>query len=254
MWVYGHRGAPATFPENTMVSFEEALRVGADAIETDIRVSCDGRVVIFHDPDATRLVGHSKSIESSSWLEISDWDLGYAYQDESGGRPFIGTGIRAPLLEEVLHAFPDTRLNIDVKDGTDRAIQATVEVVRAAAAEERVLLTGFHTRTRRRLLDFGYAGPLGFGIGQVLALRFVPSLLLKLGCREGDRVQIPTKQSGISFDTSRFIHKMTALGIKVDFWTINEVSNAERLVGLGADGIITDDPQRIGHALRAADS
>ena len=48
MWIYGHRGAPATLPENTMVSFEEALRVGVDAIETDIRVSSDGKVVVFH--------------------------------------------------------------------------------------------------------------------------------------------------------------------------------------------------------------
>ena len=100
MWIYGHRGAPATLPENTMVSFEEALRVGVDAIETDIRVSSDGKVVVFHDADALRLVGHSRSVESSSWSEIADWDLGYAYQDASGGRPFVGKGIRAPLLEK----------------------------------------------------------------------------------------------------------------------------------------------------------
>ena len=59
-----------------MPSFEEALRVGADAIETDIRVSSDLKVVVFHDADASRLVGHSGTIESSPWSEIADWDLG----------------------------------------------------------------------------------------------------------------------------------------------------------------------------------
>ena len=252
MWIYGHRGAPATFPENTMVSFEEALRVGADAIETDIRLSSDGKVVVFHDADASRLVGHSRSIESSTWSEIADWDVGYAYQEASGGRPFVGKGIRAPLLEDVLSAFPTTRLNIDIKDGTDRAIQATVEVLRSAGAEQRVLLTSFHTRARHRLVELGYRGPLGFGIGQVLGLRFAPSPLLKFGRRAGDRIQIPVQQTGIRFGKPAFIKKMHALGIAVDFWTINDVQRARELIDLGADGIVTDDPQRIGEALRAA--
>ena len=252
MWIYGHRGAPATLPENTMPSFEEALRVGADAIETDIRVSSDLKVVVFHDADASRLAGHSGTIESSPWSEIADWDLGYAYQDVSGDRPFVGKGIRAPLLEEVLSSFPTTRLNIDIKDGTDRAIQATVEVIRSAQAEERVLLTSFHTRARQRLLDLGYRGPLGFGIGQVLALRLAPSLLLKIGRRAGDRIQIPVERAGIRFGKQTFINKMHTLGIAVDFWTINEVQRARELIELGADGIITDDPRQIGEALRAS--
>ena len=249
MWIYGHRGAPAHLPENTMPSFEEALRAGAHAVETDVRVSRDGEVVIFHDADASRLVGHGKTIETSSWREVAEWDVGYAYQTSGGERPFAGKGFRAPLLHELLSAFPQTRINIDIKDGTDRAIQATIDVVRAAGAEERVLLTSFHTRARGALVKLGYTGPVGFGLGQVLALRFGPSTLLKLGRRTGDRIQIPVKQAVISFMDEPFIKKMHALGVAVDFWTINNPEVAHALVQLGADGIITDDPGLISAAL-----
>ena len=225
MWLYGHRGAPATLPENTMPSFEEALRVGVDAIETDIRVSSDLKVVVFHDADASRLVGHSGTIESSPWSEIADWDLGYAYQDVSGDRPFVGKGIGAPLLEEVLSSFPTTRLNIDIKDGTDRAIQATVEVIRSAQAEERVLLTSFHTRADSDFWTLAIVVPwFRYWTGPSLAFGSVTSLENRpTGGRPNPD---PVEQAGIRFGKRTFIKKMHALGIAVDFWTINEVQRA----------------------------
>ena len=249
MLIYGHRGAPAHLPENTLPSFEEAIKSGAQALETDVRVSRDGEVVIFHDADASRLAGHGRTVETSPWREVSEWDLGFAYQGPDGDRPFIGKGFRAPLLHELLASFPETPINIDIKAGTNRAIEATVNVVRSAGAEGRVLLTSFHTRVRSHLLKLGYGGPIGFGIGHVLALRFGPRLALRFGRREGDRIQIPLKQAGISFASSEFIDKMHALNVAVDFWTINEPAAALRLRAAGADGIITDDPKLIRGAL-----
>lgn len=51
MLVFGHRGSPRRFPENTVASFEEALRVGADGFETDLRLLADGVAVLFHDDE-----------------------------------------------------------------------------------------------------------------------------------------------------------------------------------------------------------
>ena len=248
--IYGHRGAPAHFPENTLPSFEEALKSGATALETDIRVSLDGEVVVFHDADARRLAGHRQRVETSNWRDVAEWDLGYAYQTPAGERPFVGKGFRAPRLHELLTSFPDTPLNIDIKDGTDRAIDATLQVLRAAGAEKRVLLTSFHTRVRRRLLEYGYQGPLGFGIGQVLALRFGPKFLLGFVRREGDRIQIPLQQAGVRFADADFISKMHALNVAVDFWTINDPEVALNLKALGADGLVTDDPKLLAQSLQ----
>ncbi len=51
MMIFGHRGSPRRFPENTMASFEEALRAGADGFETDLRLLADGVAVLFHDDE-----------------------------------------------------------------------------------------------------------------------------------------------------------------------------------------------------------
>jgi glycerophosphoryl diester phosphodiesterase len=49
--IFGHRGSPRRFPENTLASFDEALRAGADGFETDLRLLSDGQAVLFHDHD-----------------------------------------------------------------------------------------------------------------------------------------------------------------------------------------------------------
>src|SRR5687768_486155 len=49
--ILGHRGSPKRFPENTMASFEEALRAGADGFETDLRLLFDRTAVLFHDDE-----------------------------------------------------------------------------------------------------------------------------------------------------------------------------------------------------------
>lgn len=250
MWIYGHRGAPAAYPENTLSSFECALTQGADALETDVRVSRDGRVVVFHDANASRIVGRPESIESSDWQDIQGWDAGYSYLADDGSRPFVGEGMHPPLLEDVLRRFPEVRFNIDIKSGTERAIDATIETIRTLKAQDRVLLTSFVSSARGALIRKSYEGPLGFGLRQVLALRYLPSALLRAWIRPRDRIQIPILQSGIRFEHVGFIKKMKALEIAVDFWTINDPTVAKRLQGLGADGVMTDNPKLLVDALR----
>ena len=70
--IYGHRGAPAYYPENTLSSFELALVQGANGLETDIQVSRDGRLVLFHDNDMKRVTGVSGRISDYSWQELQE--------------------------------------------------------------------------------------------------------------------------------------------------------------------------------------
>ena len=55
--LYAHRGASAELPENTMPAFERAVEIGVDALETDVHVTRDGRLVVSHDPTAARMTG-----------------------------------------------------------------------------------------------------------------------------------------------------------------------------------------------------
>ena len=66
------------------------------------------------------------------------------------------------------------------------------------------------------------------------------------------RAQIPTHAGPLKFATARTLKKLWQLGLQVDYWTINDRNEAARLVALGVDGIMTDDPARIVPAVRAA--
>ncbi|KAI0677253.1 PLC-like phosphodiesterase [Trametes maxima] len=64
---WGHRGASASFPENTLASFEAAIRDGAEGIESDVHVSVDDVVVMFHDPSVNRVTDGTGLIRERSW-------------------------------------------------------------------------------------------------------------------------------------------------------------------------------------------
>ncbi|KAJ8453474.1 hypothetical protein ONZ51_g13578 [Trametes cubensis] len=64
---WGHRGASAAFPENTLASFERAIRDGAEGIESDVHVSLDNVVVMFHDPTLDRTTNGTGNIRDQNW-------------------------------------------------------------------------------------------------------------------------------------------------------------------------------------------
>ena len=113
--LYGHRGASVERPENTLSSFRRALELGVDVLELDVHSTRDGKIVVSHDASGERMAGEVALIRESTFVEVQRWDAGFGFVDDRGGRPFVERGHRIPLLAEVLEAFPDARLNIDIK-------------------------------------------------------------------------------------------------------------------------------------------
>ncbi|HEX6274722.1 MAG TPA: glycerophosphodiester phosphodiesterase [Polyangiaceae bacterium] len=249
--VYAHRGASLERPENTLVSFQRALELGADALETDVHLTADGAVVACHDPHGERVAGVSGVIERSSLVEVQRWDAGYAFVDARGERPFMGQGHRVPTLEQILGELPKVRVNVDLKARTPELVGRFVEVVRRHDAEERVVAASFHRGPLRRLRDAGWRGEFSRARVQFVGAWLVPRFLRR-DYPPGTRAQIPTHVGPFSLATPRLLAKFRALGLRVDYWTINDPNEAKRLVALGADGIMTDDPARVVPAVRSA--
>jgi glycerophosphoryl diester phosphodiesterase len=235
--VYGHRGAPAELPENTLEGFARALEVGADAIETDVHLTACGTIVVFHDATATRTAGHDAKVAESTLAEVRTWDVGK--QHPKARAPF-----RVPTLREALRAFPEAFFNVDLKPASDELVRAAVAQVRELGAEERVRLTSFHARNVRTARRLGYA-TTGLGATEVLSLVALPAGVLERLGPHGRAAQIPVNQGPVRLDGARFIDKCHSLGIRVDYWTIDDPREAARLFALGADGIVTNDPRTI---------
>jgi glycerophosphoryl diester phosphodiesterase len=238
--LYAHRGAAAELPENTLPSFRRALELGADALETDAQLTRDGQVVLSHDATGKRCAGVRKAIAECSLEEVWSWDV--------GGREF--SGYKMPTLAEALLEFPDTPFNVDLKDPSPRMIPAVLEVVGRAKAEERVLLASFDSATLRAVRAAGYRGPTGMGQADVTKLALLPGPLFAHFLKvEGDRAQVPVSAWGLKLGKRSFIERCHARGLAVDFWTVDDPAEAVRLVELGADGIMTDDPAKVAPAL-----
>lgn len=244
--LYAHRGAAAELPENTLPSFRRALEVGANALETDVHLTRDGHVVISHDPTGARLAGVARAIRDATLAEVETWDVGRAFRERRGGHPERFT---IPTLDALLAETPGVPVNVDIKQHDARTAAAVVAAVRRRDAEARVLLTSFDTATLRRVRRLGYGGPTGLGRSEAARLVFLPAVALRVSPLAGRAAQIPTHLGPVRLDRRALIEKAHALGLLVHYWTINDPAEAGRLLEMGADAIMTDDPRAIAPVL-----
>ena len=105
--VIGHRGNRAHAPENTLESFLEAVALGADALEFDLRVSRDGQLVVFHDPTLERTTDGRGPVDQHSVAELKRLDAGAKFTRD-GGRsfPWRGRGVTVSTFDEIVEALP----------------------------------------------------------------------------------------------------------------------------------------------------
>ena len=240
--LYGHRGASARLPENTLAAFEQALAEGANALELDVHRTADGHFVVAHDPHGERLAGVSEQICAVGLDQVKRWDV-------------ATTGFRdldphcVPTLEEVLETFPGVPMSIDLKPDDPNAVPPLLEVVARHDADDRVTLASFSTRVVHRIRRLGYPGRTTLSKTEVTMLRFLPAALAKRFVK-GDAAHIPVVHSGIRLDGRRFIARCLSLGLRVEYWVVDDPDEAGRLLDLGATGIMSDDPALIAPVFR----
>jgi glycerophosphoryl diester phosphodiesterase len=250
--LYAHRGASAELPENTLPAFRRALEYGVDALELDVHLTRDGHPLVAHDPTAERMAGVPAAWRDLDLADAQALDMGRGFIAADGGRPHAGKGIRAPSLEELLVELPGVRLNVDVKQVNPPMVRPLLALLRRLGAEERVTLASFQTRTLLAIRRRGYGGETALGQPEVLGLLAMPAAVIERMPFVGVAAQVPVAAGPVRFDRRPFIDKCHRLGMRVDFWTINDPAEARRLVALGADGIMTDDPARMAPALASS--
>lgn len=222
-----HRGLALDAPENTLLAFSNAVEVGVSYVETDVHVSRDGVAVISHDPTLRRVAGRRVRIADLNMDELRGVDLGR------------GQGFSA--LADALDAFPELRLNIDVK--VEGALAPTVDALRRARAAPRVLLTSFSDGRRRRAARLlpevvTSAGRAGV-VGALRAARSGPDAMRR-ALRGARALQVPERAGRIPIVTRRFVAAAHEAGTEVHVWTVNDPSVMTRLLDLGVDGLVTD--------------
>lgn len=225
---FAHRGGAAHGPENSWQTFEYAVKLGYAYLETDARATSDGTLIAFHDHTLDRVtdaVGHIARM---------------SYQDVAAAR--IGGTEPIPLIEDLLGAWPGVRFNIDLKD--EPAIRPLIHVLRRTRAWDRVCVTSFsgrRLRTARRLLDRPVCmavSPAGIAAVRCASNTWFPGQVLadRLARSGVCCAQVPAWVA-----TESLIRRAHALGLQVHVWTLNERDEMNRVLDLGADGIMSDE-------------
>jgi glycerophosphoryl diester phosphodiesterase len=275
--VQGHRGARGLRPENTIVGFEEALRLGVTTLELDLGVTGDGAVVVAHDPyihpklctwpDGTSIEGERGPLLRELRLEeVREFDCGALNPDpeqfpeppreNQPGAPIPTLGevfdlVRQRSAREVgfnieIKAVPDSDDTVPLEDFVARVI----DVVRKYDMVERTTIQSFDWRalviadridSRLRLAALSSRDTRGPEWHAGLEPRpgeSTPALLARLGAKIDDFS--PYWREWLEGEEG--VDVFREAGMRVVPWTVNDVGAMEQLIGLGVDGIITDRP------------
>jgi glycerophosphoryl diester phosphodiesterase len=232
-----HRGFSLDGLENSMTAFRAAVGLGFRYLETDVHTTADGVVLLFHDAVLDRVTDRTGRIAELTACEVA--------------RALIRGQETVPTFDQLVAEFPNTRLNLDVKDWNSvRSLAAAVE---KHAVHDRVLIASFSDRRRRavlRLLSRRTASSAGTlanaaftAVSPLLSvpgLRFFARAFLKRSLRDVDVLQVPVQYRGLPVVTPGFVRRAHSLGLYVHVWTINDPGEMHLLLDMGVDGIVSD--------------
>jgi len=129
--VVAHRGASAVAPENTMEAYRLAVEMGADAVELDVHLTSDGKLVVIHDETLERTTDLTGSVASMTLRKVRAADAGYRFEAPDGSFPFRDTGLKVPTIDEVLKWLPD-RIGLVVEIKARAATAPTIAALRGS--------------------------------------------------------------------------------------------------------------------------
>jgi glycerophosphoryl diester phosphodiesterase len=244
--LFGHRGASAHFPENTLPAFQAAVEAGVPYLELDVWATADGHVVAHHDETLLRLCGDSRRISDLTLAELKALDAGFGFSPDGTNRPCFNQGITIPTLADVLAAFPAAYFNIEIKQETPAIEEQVLAAIHAAGMADRVLLAAEQDSIMQRLRPLCGDIPTSFSFAELAAF----FTWLQGGCRgdyrpPGVALQIPENWEGRALVTPGTLQAAHALGLEVHVWTVNEPQDMERLLDFGVDGLMSDYPERL---------
>ncbi len=230
VFAVGHRGAAAYAPENTVASFDEAIRLGAKAVEFDLRLTSDGVPIVLHDETIDRTTNGSGPVSELSRFDLLRLDAGSWMHQR-----FVGT--RIPTLDEALLAIgPHAMPVIELK--TPIAPELLLRALRKFDLEHDVLVISFHE---------SWLVPLR------TASRDLPIGLLS----ESWSSDLPDRANALSSPSGGYLvlcadnlapHQIAAAearGLEVWCYTANDVGMVAACAAMGVTGIITDRPDLI---------
>lgn len=273
--ISAHRSGGGIAPENTLRAFENCVENGSftiDIFEFDLHITKDGQLILLHDDTFDRTSNSEEAFgragvlpSEKTYAELLTLNLGENFTTDSGETPYKGLRgedipedlkiVRLRDIFDYLAPYGDYSFIIEIKDGDDLGKKATDElyaILKEYDMLKRVVVGTFHGEIST-YMDETYPDMLrSAGILEVVDFYF-SSLF---GIRHADgyykfaALQIPDDDYVFNLGTSRLINYAHKYNIAVQYWTINDPEDVEWLASIGADAIMSDNPDMVYNVLR----
>ncbi|MDE5946439.1 MAG: hypothetical protein K2G63_03910, partial [Oscillospiraceae bacterium] len=227
--VTAHRGFSSKAPENTEPAFQYAFEIGADFIELDVQLSKDGKIIVFHDKNLSRITGIKELVKNKTYKELLELDFGKWFSND-----FENTKIMT--LDEVLEKFSNKiNLNIEIKVSDDEITTAkyTAQLIEKYNCEDTCYVTSFSYNALRTVKKINSDIKTGL-IANIMTYTGYLTL------QDIDALSLNKR-----FVSQNLINNLHMNDKRVFVWTVNEKSEAEKFINMGVDNIITDNPDMV---------
>ena len=220
----GHRGARGHEPENTLLSIETGIRLGAEMIEFDVQ-RCGDELVVIHDPRLERTTNGVGRVAEVSFRYIRGLDAGKSQN--------------VPTLQEVLTLSAGrVKLNVEIKSADGTAALVAAQLLRAIGdgwSAKQLLVSSFHLPELHQFKVLAPEIPIG-----VLVCGVPFDLAACATALNAQALNVSAE-----FADSRLVHDAHARGLKVFAYTVNHPDDISAMQRAGIDGVFSDFPDRV---------
>ncbi|MEU3725882.1 glycerophosphodiester phosphodiesterase family protein [Streptomyces sp. NPDC031705] len=241
--VVAHRGASHEHPEHTIEAYRQAVADGADALECDVRLTADRRLVCVHDRTVERTSDGRGAVSAMTYEELSAFDFGrWKGEAHRGARVLLFED----LLKEALAADRPVGLAVETKHPTRAGGRLEAELVRMlrdhGLADGRSGLVEVMSFSRGALTRLHRLAP---GLPAVhLMERRLRAPRPPFAGHAGPGIDLVRKDPGL-------VGRLRAKGLRVRVWTVDEPEDVELCVRLGVETLITNRPRQVREQLAA---
>jgi len=236
--IFGHRGCSGTFPENTLLGIQEAVRLGVEGLEIDVNMTKDGEVVVIHDEILNRTTDGNGYVKDHTLSEIKQYSAGVNFSHFKNYDMGVWDKERVPTLQEVLELLSsyDVELNIELKtymipyEGLEEAVIRDVEKY---GNGRKVVYSSFHLPTLLRLKRLSPDADIAWLLDSRISFPLEYMETLKLEALHFSRHILLTRA-----------HLLENIMEYTRVWTVNDSDEMMQLFKMNISALITDFPAK----------
>jgi glycerophosphoryl diester phosphodiesterase len=248
-----HRGGSVLRPENTLSAFDHEVSLGVDGLECDVQLSRDGEAVLIHDPTLQRTTDSTGAVSDFTADQLARLDAAAQFGADRGW-PYRAQGIGIPTLATILRRYRDLPLVIEIKGDRPAVADRVLASIRAAKAEDRVIVAGFCHAVVAHVRRVAPHIPTSASRAEVQSARLRSWLQMKPRLTGYRVLQVPFRFRGRQVLTRAYVRAARRAGIPVHSWIVDQPEDLQAIIEWGVTGLISDRPDLAVEAARVANA